>query len=322
LDTYIPVDIHTFRNPFRDIHFDVYLKLSDDNYAHVFSRATGIDYIRLAQYIAKGVKELYIRTEDEAIYREFTKMVPEEVLNNPQTSHETKLTILVNMTDQNIAEVFAQLNIAEDTTSNAKRLLKNYLHLMLENPKSVALLLQMVSHREYLYYHSVSVAVFSVFLAKAAGLFNQSMLELIGLGGFLHDIGMTRLSKDILYSSKEPTVAQWKEIRNHPRVGLQMLEKVPNIPDEVRYMVYQHHESPNGKGYPNGLHDQAINYPAKIVAVADGFSALISKRPFRPAYSVEQAIHILETETGKRDRELVRLMGSIFIRQTAEKKAT
>ncbi len=103
-------------------------------------------------------------------------------------------------------------------------------------------------------------------------------------------------------------------MRSHPILGLAMLENCHNIPDEVRYIVYQHHEEPGGHGYPNGLRGPVIYYPSKIVALADAFSALISKRPFRPPYTTEQAIHILQAEGAKYDRELVRILSSIFLK--------
>ena len=114
-------------------------------------------------------------------------------------------------------------------------------------------------------------------------------------------------------------------MRAHTTLGMRMLEGTPNVSDEVRYILYQHHEEPGGKGYPNGLLGPVIYYPAKIVALADAFSALISKRPFRAAYTVEQAIALLEAGNGqKHDRELVHLMGSIFLRgnSSIKKKAS
>ena len=68
---YVAVEIGSFRTATRDISFDVFLKLGDDNYAHVFSRTTGLDYKRLAQYIQKGVKQLFIKTEDVVAYKAF-----------------------------------------------------------------------------------------------------------------------------------------------------------------------------------------------------------------------------------------------------------
>jgi putative two-component system response regulator len=148
------------------------------------------------------------------------------------------------------------------------------------------------------------------------------MLEHIGMGGFLHDVGATHLPKEIVCSPTELDAEQWVEMRAHTTLGMRMLEGTPNIADEVRYIVYQHHEEPGGKGYPNGLLGPVIYYPAKIVALADAFSALISKRPFRAAYTVEQAIHLLEAGSGqKHDRELVHLMASIFLRPNSSIKA-
>jgi putative nucleotidyltransferase with HDIG domain len=318
---YVAVDIQTFRNATRDISFDVFLKLSEDNYAHVFSRTTGLDYKRLAQYTFKGVRELYIHPEDRGAYDTFVSRSAEKIFNDPSTPPEKKIATLLNMTEQNMAEIFSTLNIGEDTAENAQKVVKNYVNLMTDSPKTLAIILKLVSHGEYLYYHSIAVAIFSMFLAKATGQFNQRMIELIGMGGFLHDIGCTQISKEITCSPNELSAAQWKVMRAHPKMGLHMIENTPNIPDEVRYIVYQHHEEPSGHGYPNGLQGGAIYYPARIVAIADAFSALISKRPFRPAYTVEQAIHILQAEVGKHDRELVRLLSSVFLKPAAGQKA-
>src|SRR5690606_29186782 len=106
----------------------------------------------------------------------------------------------------------------------------------------------------------------------------------------------------------------WKEMRTHPKLGLRMVEQTRNIPDEVRYIIYQHHEEPGGQGYPNGLRGPVIYYPAKIVALADAFSALISNRPYRPAYSVEQAIHVIQSQRGKYDRDLVKILSAVFMK--------
>ena len=316
--TLIPIDILSFRNATRDIAFDVYLKLSEDNVAHVFSRTTGLDYKRLAQYISKGVKELFIHPEDLAAYKEFIATPAYAVFADPNTAQEKKIATLLNMTEQNMSEIFAQLNISDETAESSKRVIQGYVKLMTQNPSNLALLLKLVSHGEYLYYHSIAVAIFSMFIAKASGQFNQRTLELVGMGGFLHDIGLTHVPKELVDSDKIYEEEDRTTVQTHAQAGMKMLEQAESIPDEVRYIVYQHHEQPCGKGYPNGLHGSVIYYPAKIVALADSFSALISKRPYRPAYSVEQAIAILEGETarGKYDRDLMTIVANVFLRQS------
>jgi putative nucleotidyltransferase with HDIG domain len=311
----------SFRGATRDIDFDVFIKLSNDNIAHIFSRSTGLDYKRLAQYIQKGVKQLFIKAEDQEAYQKFISRPAQAIFSDPSTSPEKKIATLLNMTEQNMAEIFSQFTVTEDTAESTQKVIKNYVDLMIQSPESLSTILKLVSHGEYLYYHSIAVAIFSMFIAKASGHFNQRMLELVGLGGFLHDIGCTQLPKEIVCSPTDLSTDQWAEMKSHPKLGLKMLETTQSIPDEVRYIVYQHHEEPSGGGYPNAIRGPVIYYPAKIVALADAFSALISKRPFRPAYSVDEAIRILQEPTGKHDRELVQFLSSIFLNRTKTKKA-
>lgn len=309
---FFPVDIRTFRASSKDITFDVYLKLSEDNFAHVFSKSSGIDYKRLAQYIAKGVSHLYIRSEDEALFREYMQRSPEKVFTDPKVADAKKVSVLLNMAEQNISELFSIINVSEEAAQTSVKIVKNFITLMADNPKTLATLLKAASHGEYLYYHSIATAVVSMFIAKASGQANARMLEICGLGGFLHDVGLTMLPKEIVDSPTDLTPAQWREMRSHPKLGLKMLEGTPNIPDEVRYIVFQHHEEPGGSGYPTGLRGPVIFYPAKIVGLADSFTALITKRPFREAYTVEQALGIIQHEVGKYDRDLVKLLVGLF----------
>jgi putative nucleotidyltransferase with HDIG domain len=285
-ESLMAVDILTFRHAIRDITFDVYLKLSDDNFARVFSGTTGLDYKRLAQYIQKGIQELYVLKTDHSLYKQFVSVTAESIFEDPHTSPEKKIATLLNMTEQNIAETFSQFNVDEETAKSTQKLIHNYIDLMTEKPATLSMILKLVSHGEYLYYHSIAVSIFSMFIARATGQFNKKMVELIGFGGFLHDIGCTQLPKEIVNSPTDLTEEQWKLMHSHPKLGLKMIESTKSIPEEVRFIIYQHHEEPSGQGYPNSIRSSVIYYPAKIVALADTFSALISKRPFRPAYTV------------------------------------
>jgi putative nucleotidyltransferase with HDIG domain len=315
------IDIQTFRNATRDINFDVYLKLSETNVAHVFSKTTGLDYKRLAGYIQKGVTHLHIHSDDVPLYQAFVARPAYVVISDPNISQEKRIAILLNMTEQNMAELFTLIDVSDETAQSAQRVIRNYVDLMMNTPETLAVILKLVSHGEYLYYHSIAVSVFSMFIAKASGQFNQRTLELVGMGGFLHDIGATQLPRE--YDS--PTANLSKEellaVQAHAQIGLKMIENTPSIPDEVRHIVYQHHEEPSGRGYPNRLYAPTIYYPAKIVALADAFSGLISKRSFRSAYTVENAIKILEDSVGKYDANLVKILSSVFMRSSAKREA-
>ena len=308
------VDIMKFRHSIRDINFDVFLKLADNNFARIFSGTTGLDYKRLESYIEKGVTSLFVLKKDSDLYNAFISVTAEQIFLNPSTSPEKKIATLLNMTEQNIAETLSHLQVDDETAQSTQKIIHNYVDLMTQKPNTLSIILKLASHGEYLYYHSVAVAIFSMFIARATGQFNKKMIELIGLGGFLHDIGMTKLSPEVTNSPTDLTPEQWKEMHTHPKVGLQMVEKNKIIPEEVRYIIYQHHEEPSGHGYPNAIRGSVIYYPAKIVALADAFSALISKRPFRAAYTVEEAIKIIEKTNGKFDKDLIKMLPAIFLR--------
>jgi putative nucleotidyltransferase with HDIG domain len=182
-------------------------------------------------------------------------------------------------------------------------------------------ILKLVSHGEYLYYHSIAVSIFTLFIGKATGQFDRETLETIGMGAFLHDIGCTQLPKDVIDCTTVYTPDQRKVMEQHAKLGLQMLLDTGNVPEAVKFIVYQHHEEPGGHGYPNKITGSKLYYPVRVVALADAFSAMISKRPFRPAFTVEQAIKILREKKQKFDPKLVELLASIILPNEKGKKA-
>src|SRR5581483_672785 len=111
---FFPVKIKKFRSTSKDINFDVFLKLSEDNYAHVFSKSSGIDYKRLAQYIHKGTTYLFVRQEDEEAYREYLQRSPEMMFLDPKVADSKKISLLLNMAEQNITELFNVVQVSDE----------------------------------------------------------------------------------------------------------------------------------------------------------------------------------------------------------------
>jgi len=318
MERFIAVEIQKFRGTMRDLTFDVFLKVSGDHYAHVFSRSTGVDYQRLEKYIFRGVKELYIRENDYEIYKNYSKVTAATVFTDPALTQEKRVSALLNMTEQNLAEIFTRFSVDEQAAQQSRTLVQGYVGLMSSEPQTLAMILKLVSYGNYLYYHAVAVSVFSLLLARALGQFDSKLLEIIGMGGFLHDIGRTQLPQEINESARSFTPEEWKIMRSHPKLGLDMLQDAKKIPDEVRYIVYQHHEQPGGGGYPNALRGPVIYPPARIVSICDSFSALISARPFRKAYSVDEALKIMQGESGKFDKILIQTMRTVFAHRLSE----
>jgi putative nucleotidyltransferase with HDIG domain len=184
---------------------------------------------------------------------------PEKMLKDEGSTSEQKIQALMDMTEQNLAEIFFAHQIPEPVAEKSGRIIRNFVVMMGEDPKLLGNLIKMASYTgDYLYYHSVCVSIFSMLIAKAAGQMNSRLLEMVALGGFLHDIGMTQVPPVISNSKRDLTPDEWKEMKQHPKHGLRMLEASTLVADDVRYIVYQHHEEPNGGGYPNGLRGAMI----------------------------------------------------------------
>ncbi len=120
----------------------------------------------------------------------------------------------------------------------------------------------------------------------------------------LHDVGKIHIPDSILNKPGKLDDKEYEKIKMHTTVGEQIIDKVEENVGEMEYLVVAkemaayHHERIDGTGYPNGIKGEDIPLCSKIMAVADVFDALTSKRCYKEAMSVDQAISIIELETG------------------------
>jgi ribonuclease P protein subunit RPR2 len=113
----------------------------------------------------------------------------------------------------------------------------------------------------------------------------------------LHDLGKIGVPDAVLNKAGPLTDEEWALMREHPAIGLRILEGVPHM-DVVRAVVYSHHERWDGAGYPEGLKDEQIPLAARVFAAVDAFDAITTDRPYRAAVSLEEALHRLREASG------------------------
>ncbi|MCE7874904.1 HD-GYP domain-containing protein, partial [bacterium CPR1] len=110
--------------------------------------------------------------------------------------------------------------------------------------------------------------------------------------GLLHDIGKVRIPPEILYKPGRLTEEEYNIMKMHPIYGEQILYPIASL-RHLCPAVRGHHERWDGKGYPDGLKEEEIPYPARIIAVADVFDALAAARPYKPGMEIEKVRGIL-----------------------------
>ena len=107
-------------------------------------------------------------------------------------------------------------------------------------------------------------------------------------GSYLHDVGKLHIPLSILNKPGKLTPTEWDVIKKHPGYGRELIDKT--FMKEAGLLVEQHHERSDGSGYPYGLSGDEITIEASIIAVADTFDAMTTKRPYAPARTENEAV--------------------------------
>lgn len=136
--------------------------------------------------------------------------------------------------------------------------------------------------------HSFRVGVFAARIGEELGL-SATEIRLLQLGGWVHDVGKTRIRTEILVKRGPLGPEEWDDMRQHPGWGVRLVASHPADP-EVSGMVLHHHERFDGKGYPEGLAGDRIPILARVLSVADAYDAITSDRPYRRAAGHRRAV--------------------------------
>lgn len=145
-----------------------------------------------------------------------------------------------------------------------------------------------VNGHDYLVAHSLSVTVLSMAVARL-GSFAPKVFDL-GMGTMLHDVGMALVPGELRAKPEPLTQAERQIVHRHPQDGLKLIEQTPALSAFTKVIVVQHHERVGGSGYPRGTKAKDIYPLSKLAAIVDVYSALLAQRPFREAYSPQQAM--------------------------------
>ncbi|MBP9015967.1 MAG: HD-GYP domain-containing protein [Candidatus Atribacteria bacterium] len=165
--------------------------------------------------------------------------------------------------------------------------------------------------------HSSRVAQLSLQIAERLRL-PSSKREALRYAAILHDVGKIGIQDYILTKEGELSEEENSLVREHSEIGYKILKDVDFL-QEVAKIVLAHHERMDGSGYPEGKKGKEIPIEARIVGAADVFDALTSDRPYRPAYSVEEALEIMEKEEqGSFDPKVLQVLKEI-IKENREK---
>ena len=278
---------------------------------YVMPEMNGIDFIRLLKtlptYQSVPVVMITIKKDAETRYSALDAGVADFV-SKPVDVHEctARTRNLLTMRTQHIS------------LQNRSAILENLIkaataEIKAREKETLMRLARAGEHKDYdtaLHLHRMSL--YSRAIAEAIGL-SEDEAEIIELSSPLHDIGKIGIPDSILLKKGPLDEEELKTMRRHPLIGYEILENSPSkYLQKGGEIALAHHERYDGTGYPYALKGNDIPLSARIVAVADVFDALTSVRPYKEAWTIDQAYEYIESQSGKHfDPEMVTAIVSI-----------
>lgn len=156
------------------------------------------------------------------------------------------------------------------------------------NNDNILNLVNIQAKDDYMYNHVVNVCIISIDIGIGMGYDRPQLFEL-GKAAILHDIGMIKLY-DVYNKPRRLSPEEYKEIKTHPLLGAEILEKLKIIAEKTVTATTQEHERIDGSGYPHGLKKEAIDEYAKIIGLADVYEAMTHVRPYRDKFHPYEAL--------------------------------
>lgn len=146
--------------------------------------------------------------------------------------------------------------------------------------------------------HVIRMSHYSRLLGLAFG-FTELESELLLHAAPMHDVGKIGIPDNIILKPGKLDAQEWDVMRKHPGIGAEIIGKHDsNLLELARIIALTHHEKWNGSGYPRGLQGAEIPLAGRIVAIADVFDALTTKRPYKEAWPIEKATDLIRKESG------------------------
>lgn len=178
-----------------------------------------------------------------------------------------------------------------------------------ENRDIVDIVNEMRNSDEYLYTHSINVSLLSMLIGKWLK-FDYKRIRALVTCAYLHDIGMVRVPAEIINKPASLTAEEYEEVKMHCQYGFKTAEAMNDMNDDILKGILMHHEREDGSGYPFGLSSNQIHDNAKIIAVADIYDAMTSKRIYRKKICPFDVIECIQRDYF---RKLDQRIASIFL---------
>ena len=219
---------------------------------------------------------------------------PEEKLNTKKEAYsfEAKSVKLYNKAENIINRLYENPDILSNYSSS-KEVVSELVTTVLGDDYAIKSLMNVATNDFYTHTHSLNVAIYAISLGSFIDLSRDSLLDL-GEAALLHDLGQSKIDKNIIYKKGILTDREYRIMQEHPKLGYFLGIKLGITNRDILNGIKYHHEKIDGTGYPNGLTGTDIPLFARIITICDIFDALTSKKSYKGALATFDALKLMK----------------------------
>lgn len=235
--------------------------------------------------------DILVKKTDMTDFRSYLKKSIKEISSNPNLTRNEKSEMVYSTAVMVVDELFNNVE-SKDAVEDSKALATVVLDDVLSDDKTFLSMVGVLSYDYYTYSHCVNVCIYAIAIGKKMRLDEKSIEELAH-AAILHDIGKAKIDPLILNKEGALTSEEFEIMKTHTTMGVDILEALNERSQIILDSVLDHHEKMDGSGYPHGLNRAKIPFFAQIIAVADIFDALTTKRSYKEATGSFAALRIM-----------------------------
>lgn len=252
----------------------------------------------------KQVKE--VRGEVQHIFVDRQKSQVIQTAREPVPTDGVALPILKTVEKEFAAAQEAHKDARRQVEANLSRMVegeginvtlirssvKSCVDSIVNNPNALIWLGRLRSKDNYIAEHCLNVGILAIAFGRHLGM-EPDELETLGMCGMLHDVGKLKVDQKILDKPSRLSEEEFAVIKDHCRIGRDILSKDESIPKAVIEAAYGHHERMDGGGYPRGLQADTLNLYTRMISIVDTYDAITTNRCYDNSRSATEAIKIL-----------------------------
>jgi HD-GYP domain-containing protein (c-di-GMP phosphodiesterase class II) len=246
-----------------------------------------------------------IRTGDMVDIRRDLASVLDRALGDPSISPISRSKAAYAIATAITVPALAGPRPSTDDLAVVRETVNTFTRILLKAPEKLWNICSVLTDEPKAHIHAVNTAVLTLVMANEFGIHEEAALREVGLGAFLHDLGLLRLPRRLLHHEAE-TEPDMELLRQHPAKGLEMVrEHGAHVPAYARY-VAEHHERFDGTGYPNGLAGEQISLPGRLIAIISAFEAGTQAREHGPTPTPFEVLVTMSRDAGAFDPDILR----------------